>query len=56
MVPSEGNLIITRSAELFIRQPVPRQALYLSYINHFVRAGVVAEDVFGLGEHIQEMV
>lgn len=33
---------------------MPGQAVNLSYRNHFVRADVGLEDVFGVGQHIQE--
>lgn len=55
MIPSEGTVKVVRSAERFIRQSSSGQAVRVSLINQFVRAEIGSEDVFSLGEHIQEM-
>ena len=54
MIPSEGTVRVVRSAERFIRQSVSGQAVKVSLISQFVRADIGAEDVFGLGGHVQE--
>lgn len=54
MIPSEGTVKVVRSAEQFIRQSSSGQAVRVSLIDLFVQAEIGSEDVFFLGEHIQE--
>lgn len=54
MIPSVGMVKVVRSAERSIRQSVSGQAVEVALITQFVRAEIGSEDVFFLGEHIQD--
>ena len=54
MIPSEGTVKVVRTAERFIRQSPSGQAVKVPLIQHFVRAEIGSEDVFRLGEHIDD--
>lgn len=54
MVPSEGTVKVVRAAERVIRHNSTEKGVSVSFVNHFVRAHIGAEDGFLLGEHIAE--
>ncbi|CAJ1085030.1 uncharacterized protein LOC117442808 [Xyrichtys novacula] len=54
VIPSQGTVKVLRAAERVIRQASTRQAPKLSNVTYIVREEVGTEDIFQLGEHIEE--
>ncbi|KAK1895547.1 DNA transposase THAP9 [Dissostichus eleginoides] len=54
VIPSKGTVKVLRAAERVIRQASTRQAPKVSTVTYIVREEIGTEDVFQLGEHIEE--
>nr|XP_033947312.1 uncharacterized protein LOC117452698 [Pseudochaenichthys georgianus]XP_033947313.1 uncharacterized protein LOC117452698 [Pseudochaenichthys georgianus] len=54
VIPSQGTVKVLRAAERVIRQASTRQAPKVSTVTYIVREEIGTEDVFQLGEHIEE--
>uniref|UniRef100_A0AAV2KFC7 DNA transposase THAP9 C-terminal domain-containing protein n=1 Tax=Knipowitschia caucasica TaxID=637954 RepID=A0AAV2KFC7_KNICA len=54
VIPSQGTMKVLRAAERVIRRASTLQAPKLSTVTHIVREEIGTEDVFLLGEHIEE--
>ncbi|XP_041918899.1 uncharacterized protein LOC121683349 [Alosa sapidissima] len=54
VIPSQGTVKVLRAAERVIRQASAMQAPKVSTVTHIVREEIGTEDVFLLGEHIEE--
>ncbi|KAF3837712.1 hypothetical protein F7725_009480 [Dissostichus mawsoni] len=54
VIPSKGTVKVLRAAERVIRQASTRQAPKVSTVTYIVRGEIGTQDVFQLGEHIEE--
>ena len=54
VIPSEGTVKVLRAAERVIRHASARQAPKKSTVTYIVREEIGTEDIFQLGEHIEE--
>ncbi|CAH2314951.1 Hypothetical predicted protein [Pelobates cultripes] len=54
LIPSQGTVKVLRAAERVIHLASPMQASKVSAVTHIVLEEIGTEDVFLLGEHIEE--